>query len=686
MPAQVLSNAVDRSISWLGGYLPVEAAREKFPLVNTGINLADTYGRPLVVKVDSKLDGAVDRGSKLLESIRSNSDAIVAMVGRIRESLSANKQAVQSKITGLAEDGKYQLTHLQELTVQTATDTYKVASARIQSIPRSLNVDVHLVFDTNNRIIGGIIGAKDQLITITTRGLDMTVGEDRRKIVIERGTEAFDVMMGYARKLVPAVAAAPAEVPSSEAQICSEENMLTAAGADETVRRVGDASDDDVLPECGLENQEDRPDPLEGPRVRSSSVVFKGHLTGELARQEQERAVLQEDLNRLAWQLNQAGLVGAIDESEEAPRESPSLPGQAPSEDTSLPMSYTDLAWNAFFLPVTAPLWVGRSAVTATRAAASMTKNKVQSTVHRMVGPVLARISPIYPLITPLIAALNQLTPRRAQHAGRVVSTVVAYGSKAVTNEEYGKAQKATRVLIREGVGAASTPEARQILVLLGELWMRIMDVIASPQCRAAGQSAHRLVVGSLAALHSTNTDRFVAAVSRYLSAGVDFLASEDVAAFVGATLRDLEMWLESEHEVWQKEKRSRAERSRAADSAEDSSSQDVLDQDLDSPLDVSGDGELECDVAVAAGELARQQPENRELRRRRQRVLRGSVRRMPPPADRHSVRRHSTIDLVGKGQAFLGRVEKTVNVGVLLVVIWSILGMYGLIKLVGLT
>ncbi|KAF4710147.1 Histone deacetylase complex subunit sap18, partial [Perkinsus olseni] len=321
MPAQVLSNAVDRSISWLGGYLPVEAAREKFPLVNTGINLADTYGRPLVVKVDSKLDGAVDRGSKLLESIRSNSDALVAMMGRMRESLSANKQAVQSKITGLAEDGKYQLTHLQELTVQTATDTYKVASARIQSIPRSLNVDVHLVFDTNNRIIGGIIGAKDQLITITTRGLDMTVGEDRRKIVIERGTEAFDVMMGYARKLVPAVVAAPAEAPSSEAQICSEESMLTAAGADEAVRRVGDASDDDVLPECGSENHEDRPDPLEGSRVRSSSVVFKGHLTGELARQEQERAVLQEDLNRLAWQLNQAGLVGAIDESEEAPRE-----------------------------------------------------------------------------------------------------------------------------------------------------------------------------------------------------------------------------------------------------------------------------------------------------------------------------------------------------------------------------
>ncbi|KAF4668406.1 hypothetical protein FOZ61_006472 [Perkinsus olseni] len=461
--------------------------------------------------------------------------------------------------------------------------------------------------------------------------------------------------------------------------------MLTAAGADEAVRRGGDASDDDILPECGPENHEDRFDRSEGSRERSSSVVFKGHLTGELARQEQERAVLQEDLNRLAWQLNQAGLVGAIDESEEAPRESPSPPGQAPSEDTSLPLSYTDLAWNAFFLPVTAPLWVGRSAVSATKAAASMTKNKVQSTVHRVVGPVLARISPIYPLITPLIAALNQLTPRRAQHAGRVVSTVVAYGSKAVTSEEYGKAQKATRVLIREGVGAASTPEARQILVLLGELWMRIMDVIASPQCRAAGQSAHRLVVGSLAALHSTNTDRFVAAVSRYLSAGVDFLASEDVAACIGATLRDLEMWLESEHEVWQKEKRSRAERSRAADSAEDSSSQDVLDLDIDSALDVSGDGELECDVAVAAGELARQQPENRELRRRRQRVLRGSVRRMPPPADRHSVRRHSTIDLVGKGQAFLGRVEKTVNVGVLLVIIWSILGMYGLIKLVGL-
>ncbi|KAF4663955.1 Histone deacetylase complex subunit sap18 [Perkinsus chesapeaki] len=206
MPVQVLSNAVDTSITWLGAYLPVEAAREKFPLVNTGIELADTYGRPLVVKVDSKLDGAVDRGSKILESIRSNSDAIVAMMGRIRESFSENKSAVQTKITGLAEDGKHQLTHLQELTVQTATDTYKVASARIQSsIPRSLHVDVHLVFDTNNRVIGGIVKAKDHLVTITTKGLDMTVGEDRRKIVVERGTEAFDYIVGYAKKFMPAL-------------------------------------------------------------------------------------------------------------------------------------------------------------------------------------------------------------------------------------------------------------------------------------------------------------------------------------------------------------------------------------------------------------------------------------------------------------------------------------------------
>lgn len=303
-----------------------------------------------------------------------------------------------------------------------------------------------------------------------------------------------------------------------------------------------------------------------------------------------------------------------------------------------------------------------------------------------MVGPVLARISPIYPLITPLLAALNQLTPRRAQHAGRVVSTVVAYGSKAVTSEEYARTQQATRVLLRESVGAASTPEARQIVVLLGELWMRIMDVIASPQCRAAGQSAHRLVVGGLAALHSTNTDRFVAAVSRYVSAAVDFLASEDVAAFIGATLRDLEMWLESEHENWQKEKRSRAERSRGrADSVEESGSSPAS-RDSNA-VDMFGDGELECDVAVAAGELARQQPENREVRRRRQRVLQDSVERMPPPVDRGAMRRQgSAIDLVGKGQAFLERIEKTVNIGVLLIGIWSLLGMYGLIKLVGLT
>lgn len=62
----------------------------------------------------------------LPQSIRSNSDAIVALVGRMRDSFSSNKQVVQSKITGLAEDGRGQLTHLQELTVQTATETYKV--------------------------------------------------------------------------------------------------------------------------------------------------------------------------------------------------------------------------------------------------------------------------------------------------------------------------------------------------------------------------------------------------------------------------------------------------------------------------------------------------------------------------------------------------------------------------------
>ncbi|KAF4663956.1 hypothetical protein FOL47_005475 [Perkinsus chesapeaki] len=469
-----------------------------------------------------------------------------------------------------------------------------------------------------------------------------------------------------------------------EADILGEVDcQINLSSDEEELLPEGCSEDGDTLAGLWAETTMMTP-PME--RERASSVVFRRHLTGELAKQEPERAVLQEDISRLARQLNAQSAQEPMEQGDTGHDQGGSGPCHSvtpPAEDMMGGYSYSDLAWDAFFLPLTAPLWVGRSAVTATKAAASMTKNKVQSTVNRMVAPVLARISPIYPLVAPIIAALNQLTPRRAQHAGRVVSTVVAYGSQAVTSEEYQKAQRATRVLVREGVGAASTPEVRQVLVLLGELWMRIMDVMASPQARAVGQSAHRLVVGGLAALHSTNTDRFVAAVSRYLSAAVDFLASEDVAAFVGATLRDVEMWLESEHENWQKEKRYRAERSREGDSPEGSSPA-MSDRGLDGGP-VSGEGELECDVAVAAGELARQQPQSGEVRRRRERVLRNAVSRMPPPADRQSVRRQSTIDLVGEGRAILGRIEKTVNVGMLLVVLWSVMGMYGLAKLVGL-
>lgn len=43
----------------------------------------------------------------------------------------------------------------------------------------------------------------------------MTVGEDRRRVVFERGTEAFDIVMGYAKKFVPAVGGSPSPLAES---------------------------------------------------------------------------------------------------------------------------------------------------------------------------------------------------------------------------------------------------------------------------------------------------------------------------------------------------------------------------------------------------------------------------------------------------------------------------------------
>ncbi|EER15252.1 hypothetical protein Pmar_PMAR006984 [Perkinsus marinus ATCC 50983] len=125
----------------------------------------------------------------------------MTFIGRIREAIPVNKQIVQSRITGLAEDCRRQLTHLQE----TALDTFKVASATFESIPCYLDVNVHVAFNPDNRLIGGVIRAKEKLITITTRGLDKTIGENRRKVVIERGAEVCHVLMGYTKGFLPAL-------------------------------------------------------------------------------------------------------------------------------------------------------------------------------------------------------------------------------------------------------------------------------------------------------------------------------------------------------------------------------------------------------------------------------------------------------------------------------------------------
>lgn len=68
----MLSSVVNTSVSWCQANLPVEAARERIPLVDTSLRLADAYGMPVVVKVDSIIDAVIDKG---------NSYAVVSPLG-----------------------------------------------------------------------------------------------------------------------------------------------------------------------------------------------------------------------------------------------------------------------------------------------------------------------------------------------------------------------------------------------------------------------------------------------------------------------------------------------------------------------------------------------------------------------------------------------------------------------------
>ncbi|KAF4745926.1 Histone deacetylase complex subunit sap18 [Perkinsus olseni] len=97
----MLSSAVNTSVSWCQAHLPVEVAREKIPLVDTSLRLADAYGMPIVVKIDSAIDGVVYKGNHYVLSVRDKSAVAVETVQGVRDSLRDKEEGLRKKLDGL---------------------------------------------------------------------------------------------------------------------------------------------------------------------------------------------------------------------------------------------------------------------------------------------------------------------------------------------------------------------------------------------------------------------------------------------------------------------------------------------------------------------------------------------------------------------------------------------------------
>ncbi|KAF4759233.1 Histone deacetylase complex subunit sap18 [Perkinsus olseni] len=196
----MLSSAVNTSVSWCQAHLPVEVAREKIPLVDTSLRLADAYGMPVVVKIDSAIDGVVNKGNYYVLSVRDKSVVAVEAVQGVRDSLRVKEEGLRNKLDGLITEKRNDFVNAKDVVITKATDTYHVVSSRLQSVPRSPDLDIHVMLDQDSRLVGAVLGLRDRLLVVTAKGLDMTVGNEKRTILFDKGSAVYERALEMARR------------------------------------------------------------------------------------------------------------------------------------------------------------------------------------------------------------------------------------------------------------------------------------------------------------------------------------------------------------------------------------------------------------------------------------------------------------------------------------------------------
>ncbi|KAF4675311.1 Histone deacetylase complex subunit sap18 [Perkinsus chesapeaki] len=218
MPYNMLTSAINTSASWCDAHLPVEAAREKIPFLDAGLRLADTYGMPVVVKIDSAIDGALDQGNTMILTVRNKtSDALIAVRG-YGDSLKAKEEDLVNKAGDVVTEKKGQFEDAKQVVVAKASNTYQVVSSTIQNLPKSLDIDMHLTFDKDNKLVSAVLALRDRVMAITAKGLDMTIGNDRRNALFERGAAVTAKLFGGdTSSAVPTTPTEPAAVITDKA-------------------------------------------------------------------------------------------------------------------------------------------------------------------------------------------------------------------------------------------------------------------------------------------------------------------------------------------------------------------------------------------------------------------------------------------------------------------------------------
>ncbi|EER09972.1 hypothetical protein Pmar_PMAR018617 [Perkinsus marinus ATCC 50983] len=229
----MLSSVVNTSISWCQANLPVQAARERIPLVNTSLRVADAYGMPVVVKVDSIIDGIIDKGNYYVANVRGKSVAAFEAVEGMRGSLRKKEEAVRNKVGDLVTEKKNEFANAKHMVITKVNNTYHVLSSRLQKIPNSIDFDIHVLLDQDSWLVGAMLGMRDRVLAIAAKGLDMTLGEERRSAIFERGSvtyeRALDMACGFLgveRRTTVAVPTSPSESSQAATDKVSETSTV----------------------------------------------------------------------------------------------------------------------------------------------------------------------------------------------------------------------------------------------------------------------------------------------------------------------------------------------------------------------------------------------------------------------------------------------------------------------------